>query len=62
MLMTIEKLVSILKAHGVVYYKLDDVIHAYIYANEKDYDTLTISDGKVLCNNEQIKLLEWLDY
>ena len=61
-MMAMDKLVSILKAHGVVYYKLDDTIHAYIYAHSDDYDTLTISDGKVLCNGEEIKMREWLGY
>lgn len=59
--MTMDKLISILNAHGVVFYQLENIIHAYIY-NDNDYDILTISNDKFLCNGIETKILEWLGY
>lgn len=61
--MTMDKLISLLNAHGVVFYRLDNIIHAYIYSDSKEYDVLTISDdNKFMYNNKQANVFEWLGY
>lgn len=61
--MTIDKLISLLNAHGIIFYRLDNIIHAYVYSDSKEYDVLTISyNNKFICNGKQSNVLEWLGY
>lgn len=57
-----EKLLRILDQHGIVYKKVENEIHAYVYSYSNDYDVLTVENDNIMINGKSGNMMEWLGY